>query len=115
MKKIFFILLLFSHQAFALAVSEPIKTDVKTTHDLITNRSLLFVDILSLAESFLLKVALPLVIIGTFLYVAWELLTAEGNEEKMKKAWKTLTFSTIGVIVITIAYAIVAMASRLSL
>lgn len=35
------------------------------------------VEILSLAEQFLLKVALPLVIIGSALYVAYELFLAE--------------------------------------
>lgn len=35
------------------------------------------VELLRFAEEFLLKVALPLVIIGTALYIAYELFTAE--------------------------------------
>jgi hypothetical protein len=51
--------------------------------------------VLSFVEEILLKVALPLIIIGTGLYVAYELFTAEGSEEKLKKAWKSVTFGSI--------------------
>jgi Ni,Fe-hydrogenase I cytochrome b subunit len=70
---------------------------------------------LSFVEEILLKVALPLVIIGTGLYVAYELFLAEGNEEKQKKAWKSLTFGSIGVICIAMGYAIISLVSRLSI
>ena len=98
--------------------AEKLGTGIKTKDPLIkenTANGWSLVEALGFVESFLLKVVLPLVVIGTFLYVAYELLTAEGNEEKMKKAWKSVTFSVIGIIVITLAYAIIAMASRLSL
>lgn len=74
-----------------------------------------FYDALAFVEGFLLKVVLPLVIIGTFLYVAYKLFVAEGNEEENKKAWKAVTYASIGVISIMLAYAIIAIVSRLSL
>lgn len=74
-----------------------------------------FLDFLAFIEAFLLKVVLPLVIIGTFLYVAYKLFLAEGNEEENKKAWKAVTYASIGVISIMLAYAVIAIVSRLSL
>lgn len=66
-----------------------------------------FVGILSFIEEILLKVALPLVLVGAFLYIAYELLTADGDESKMKKAWKGVSYSAIGLITIAVAYALV--------
>jgi hypothetical protein len=60
-------------------------------------------------------VILPLVAVGSMLYIAYELFLAEGNEEKMKKAWKSVTFSVIGIVSIMLAYAVVSLASRLSI
>lgn len=73
------------------------------------------IDLLSFVQSVLVKVVLPLVVVGAFLYIAYELLTAEGNEEKMKKAWKAVTFSALGLVMIALSYAVVAIVSRLSL
>lgn len=73
------------------------------------------VTFLTFAEGILLKVVLPLVVVGAALYMAYELLTAEGNEEKMKRAWKSLAFSAIGVISVMLAYALVTIISQLSL
>lgn len=50
---------------------------------------------LSYIESFLLKVVLPLVIIGSALYIAYKLFLAEGNEEENKKAWKAVSYASI--------------------
>jgi uncharacterized membrane protein (Fun14 family) len=72
-------------------------------------------EVLTFIEGFLLKVILPVVIVGSGLYIAYQLLTAEWNEEKNKKAWKSLTFSFIGVISIALAYAIIAIVARLSI
>ncbi|MFZ2255823.1 MAG: hypothetical protein WAW59_08145 [Patescibacteria group bacterium] len=68
---------------------------------------LTLIGVLSLIQSILLKVALPIVIIGGSLYIAYELFTAEGDETKMKRAWKSLTFSAIGLICIAVSYAFV--------
>ena len=76
---------------------------------------LTLIGVLSLIQSILLKVALPIVIIGGSLYIAYELFTAEGDETKMKKAWKSLTFSAIGLICIAVSYAFVTVISGLSL
>jgi hypothetical protein len=53
------------------------------------------VDVLSFIEELLLKVALPLVIVGSSLYIAYELFLAEGNEEKLKQAWKSMTYAFV--------------------
>lgn len=95
MKKMFYIIILFISQPI-FAFADKAKTGIDLGEkNLIKNQSWELTDILSYGEQFLLKVVLPLVVIGTFLYIAYELLTAEGNEEKMKKAWKTVTFSSI--------------------
>ena len=111
MKKIFFLIIAFlSEQVFA----ESIKTGVNTTNSLIKNTSSDLVSILSYVERILLRGVLPVVAVGVFLHVAGLLLMAEGNEEEMKKAWKTLTYSAIAFIAIALAYAAVAIVSRLS-
>jgi hypothetical protein len=43
----------------------------------------------------LLKALLPVVLIGASIYIAYELFTAEGDEAKMKKAWKSVAYSAI--------------------
>lgn len=74
-----------------------------------------FYDVLAFIEWFLLKVVLPIVIVGAFLYVSYKLFLAEGNEEENKKAWKAVTYASIGVISIMIAYALIAIVSRVSI
>ena len=70
--------------------------------------------VVSYAEQILLRLALPLVVVGVSIYVAYELLTAEGDEEKMKKAWKSLTYTAIGLIAVMCAYIFVTFISQLS-
>lgn len=53
------------------------------------------IDILGFIEGLLLRVALPLVIVGSSIYIAYELFLAQGNEEKMKQAWKSMTYAFI--------------------
>lgn len=71
--------------------------------------------LISLTQAILLKVVLPVLLIGTSLYVAYELFTAEWDEAKMKKAWKSLTFSGVALVCIAVAYAFVSIVSTLSL
>lgn len=98
------------------AFAARIELGVQPSNSIITNvSSWSFYDFLALIEAFLLKVVLPLVIIGTALYVAYKLFLAEGNEEENKKAWKAVTYATIGVVSIMIAYAVIAIVQRLSL
>lgn len=73
------------------------------------------VGFLSLVQSLLLKVILPILIVGTTLYIAYQLFTAEGDETKMKNAWRSLTFSGIALAIIALAYALVAIFSRIAL
>jgi hypothetical protein len=71
--------------------------------------------ILTLIQSFLLKVVLPLVIIGGSLYIAYELFLAEGDESKMKRAYKSIAYSAIALISIALSYAIVTVIYKLSI
>lgn len=68
-----------------------------------------------LVQSILLKAVLPVIVIGVFLYTAYELFTAEGDEAKMKKAWKSFTFSGIALIIIALAYVMVAVIPQITL
>lgn len=73
------------------------------------------IGILTLVQSALLKVVLPLVLVGSALYIAYQLFTAEGDEAKMKKAWKSVAYSAIALVAIALSYAIVYVLSTLSL
>lgn len=70
---------------------------------------------LSIIQAFLLKVVLPVVVIGSSLYIAYELLTADGDEAKMKQAWKSVTFSAVALIAVALSYAFVSIISKISL
>lgn len=80
----------------------------------IVDNNLTFIQILTLIQWFLLKALLPVVLIGASIYIAYELFTAEGDEAKMKKAWKSVAYSAIWLIAIALSYAFVWMISRLS-
>jgi hypothetical protein len=49
-------------------------------------------DILAYIERFLLQAALPIIVVGVSLYIAYHLFTAEGDETRMKKAFKSLAY-----------------------
>ena len=71
--------------------------------------------VLSLIQAILLKVVLPIVIVGASLYVAYQLFTAEGDESKMKKAWKSIAYSAVALVAIALSAAIVKIISQISL
>jgi hypothetical protein len=62
----------------------------------------------------LLKVVLPIIVVGWGLYIAYELFGADGDETKMKKAWKSITYAAVGLICIAVSYAFVSIVSRIS-
>jgi hypothetical protein len=101
----------------ALAIS---KTDIGFNGD-ISNGSILkssgntFISILTLIQSVLLKVVLPIIVVGASLYIAYELFTAEGDESKMKKAWKSVAYTAVALISIALSYGLVSIVSRISL
>lgn len=92
-----------------------ISTGIDPDNSLIDSTGWGLIEVLSFVEWILLRVVLPLVIIGSALYIAYGLFTADGNEEKLKKAWKSVTFTSIGIVSIAMAYAIVSLASRLAI
>ena len=89
-------------------------------HELGNNGSILraggvsIIGILTLVQSILLKVILPIIVVGASLYIAYELFTAEGDESKMKQAWKSIVYTAIALISIGLSYGIVSIISRLS-
>ncbi len=58
--------------------------------------------------------ALPILVVGASLYIAYELFTAEGDESKMKKAWKSIAYTAVALISIALSYGLVSIISRLS-
>jgi uncharacterized membrane-anchored protein len=73
------------------------------------------VQILTLIQSVLLKVMLPVIVIGASIYIAYELFTAEGDESKMKKAWKSIVYTVVALVAIALSYGLVSIISRLSI
>lgn len=71
--------------------------------------------LLAYAEKFILQVVLPIGVVWVAIYVGYQLVTASGDEEKMKKAFKSLTYSSIGLIATACAYAFVYVLGRLSI
>lgn len=60
--------------------------------------------LLTLAQSVLLKLVLPITIVGGSLYIAYQLFTADGDESQMKKAWKSIGYTAIALIAIALSY-----------
>lgn len=73
-----------------------------------------FIELLKFIQNILLKVALPVVAVGVSIYTAYELLTAEWNEAKMKKAWSSVVYGVIAIICILLSYTVVSVISSLS-
>ncbi len=63
----------------------------------------------------ILLVAFPLIAIGVFLWVAYNLFTAQGNEEQFKKAWKSLVYVGVGIVVAMASYVLVKVVTNISL
>ncbi len=49
---------------------------------------------------------LGIIFTALIIYAGWQWMTAGGNEERVSKAKKTITNSTIGLILVIVAYAI---------
>jgi hypothetical protein len=81
----------------------------------VTPGEMSIIAVLSFIQWVLLKLVLPVVVIWGSLYIAYELFTADGDETKMKKAWKGLTFTAVGLVCIAVSYAFVTIVSSLSL
>lgn len=73
------------------------------------------VSLLTLIQSLLVKLILPIVIIWGSLYIAYELFTADGDEARLKKAWRSVAYSAIALVSIWLSYALVTIISRLSI
>ena len=72
------------------------------------------IGILTLVQSILLKVVLPIIVIWASLQIAYELFTAEWDESKMKKAQKSIGYTAIALISVGLSYGLVSIISTLS-
>ncbi|MBP9779442.1 hypothetical protein KBD33_02330 [Candidatus Gracilibacteria bacterium] len=72
------------------------------------------IDLLSIIQKLLLKGILPIIVVGTTLYIAYQLFTADGDETRLKQAWKSLTYGAIALVIIALSYTFVAILSNLS-
>lgn len=106
---------LFVQDALAEVTRDDLMSHGAPEGTILTDTSLGIVGLLSLAQSILLKVVLPIVLVGSALYIAYQLFTAEGDETKMKKAGKSIAYSAVALVVIALSYAIVYTLSTLSL
>lgn len=70
--------------------------------------------LLAFVQDILISTVLPVVVVGAFLWVAYELFTADGDEGKMKKAWLAVTYSAIAIILILMSYFIISLISGLN-
>ena len=122
MQRIFFILvsvLLSLEYTFAVVITDK---DIGFTRNgnnlpdgsILTSNGITLIKVLTLVQSVLLKVVLPIVVVGASLYIAYELFTAEGDESRMKKAWKSVAYSAVALISIALSYGLVSIVSRLS-
>jgi hypothetical protein len=72
------------------------------------------IDLLSIIQKLLLKGILPIIVVWTTLYIAYQLFTADGDETRLKQAWKSLTYGSIALVIIALSYTFVAILSNLS-
>ena len=118
MQRIFFILaslLLSTHQMFAISRTDiGFSWGVPDGSILNSRGSTTLISLLTLVQSVLLKVVLPIIVVGASLYIAYELFTAEGDESRMKKAWKSVAYTAVALISIALSYGLVSIVSRLS-
>lgn len=96
-------------------VPDELKLGESKNSNIIDSQGVTLVGILTLIQSILLKWILPVVVIWASLYIAYELFTADGDETKMKRAWKSIAYTAVGLISIAISYALVDIISRLSI
>ena len=117
MQRIYFILvslLLSTHQIFAISRSDIGFNGAVPDGSILKWNGTTLISILTLVQSVLLKLVLPIVVVGASLYIAYELFTAEGDESKMKKAWKSVAYTAVALISIALSYGLVSIISRLS-
>ena len=114
-----FLFIVWEYQVLALSTPEPLvignSNDKSIDGSILSNTIDGPIGILTLIQSVLLKVVLPVIVVGASLYIAYTLFTAEWDESKMKKAWKSLTYSAVGLIAVALSYAFVSIISRINL
>lgn len=119
MKYIFFILTSWFFLILQSYAASNITRDTILHHDVlpenIINNDGTLIGLVVIAQSILLKIVLPVVVIGASIYIAYELFTAEGDESKLKKAWKSVAYTAVALIAIALSYAIVSIVSRITL
>ncbi len=117
MKKLFFSFLALALSASTNLVQAIDPSDIGNIHPngQILQSNLSLIDLLSLAQEILLKVVLPLIIVWTALYIAYQLITADGDETRMKQAWRSIAYSSIALVTVALSYALVSIFASISL
>ncbi len=55
-----------------------------------------------------------IVAVGVFVWIAFRLFSARGNEEEFKKAWLSLVYAAVGIALVPAAYALVKIVTGLN-
>lgn len=82
---------------------------------ILVSQNLTLIGVLTLIQGILLKAVLPIIVVWTALYIAYHLLTAEGDETRMKQAWRSLAYSSIALIIVALSYAMISILSTIKL
>lgn len=98
----------------AFAISKDDIKSVPTPEGSIELGSNTMVWLLTNVQEILLYTVLPVVVVGAFLWVAYLLFTAEGDEWKMKQAWTVVAYSSIAIIFVLLSYVIISLISTLN-
>ena len=117
MKSLFLIIvayIMLAESALAYVPDQLILGESRNSN-IISSDGVTFIGVLTLIQSILLKGVLPVVVIWASLYIAYELFTADGDETKMKHAWRSVAYTAIWLVSIAISYALVDIISRLSI
>lgn len=100
------------YETFRLNVAP--EESIKLVGDKDSNQGI-FISLLQLVQKILLQFVLPVVAIGSGLYIAYMLFTAEGDPSKLKQAWLAVTYGIVAIIAIALSAFVVTLISRLSL
>lgn len=116
MKSLYLVSIVFINFIYERVLAAPDELILRTLNSSIISASKVSepVVILTLIQSILLKVALPVIVVGASLYIAYELFTADGDESRLKKAWKSIAYTAIALISIALSYALVSIVSGLN-
>ena len=109
MKKVFYFILCF-YSNIVLVVAKISKNDIiPEWNNIIWNNSLEWTDLLNSIFGFFRESIfglLSLIAIGVFFYIWARLVVARWNPEELEKTWKSLIYAVIGIVLVSVSWAI---------